>query len=35
MVPTYSVAPILPKTLGYVEYKRINLTLSVLLDYLP
>ena len=34
MVPTYAVARIRPKLSGYVEYKRINLTLSVLPRYL-
>ena len=34
MVPTYTVARIRPKLSGYVEYKRINLTLSVLPRYL-
>lgn len=33
-MPTYGVARIRPKLSGYVEYKRINLTLSVLPRYL-
>jgi len=34
MIPTYGVARIRPKFSGYVEYKRISLTLSVLPRYL-